>query len=264
MSDNSLVTILPLIQLYATRSLLTIFYVLANVGCVLNLFIFLSRSLRKSPCSMYFLGSSCSNFFLINFGVSLNILNYGYQIELAARNQLFCTLRNYLVNAFGFISQSYIVLACIDRYFLSCSSALHRQRSSLRTAALSISLVGLFWMVESIHLAIMSEITAGPFCYFHAGFYPLFISIHNMVLSGFVLSSAMTYFGTLTVLNIRRIRQQTKSYNRQVYQLSRQDYHMIKVRAFLGNDASIIMPCVMFRCSYAKWHSMSFLPFFTR
>ncbi|CAF1079713.1 unnamed protein product [Didymodactylos carnosus] len=215
MADNStanLISTLNELQVNLTYYVLQVFYVLGNVGCLLNGITFLQPLLRTSPCSMYFLASSCVNIFELNFGLLINILTYGYQLNPSNQSVLFCKLRNYLVNNFAFISQSYIVLACIDRYASSCDAVRIRQLSSIRIFKYLTLFIGIFWFIVNLHLIIFGDIVQGR-------------------VSGLVMPFLMILFGLLTLKNVHRIRRQIQqsSVSPNIRRLKQRDMNLVRM-----------------------------------
>lgn len=195
------------LQKNLTYSLLIILLLIGNIGCVFNTIIFLRPHLIAASCSKYFLASSFANVFQLNIGLVSHILDSGFDIHPYHHSTILCKLRNYSITLAGFLSQTYLLLACIDRYLISLNTTKH---PFLFTKQILIVFTS-FWSLSLCHLLFYSEILQSTqFCFFSSSIYVYFISFHNLILSGFVLPILMVIFGLLTLKNIRSIRRQAR------------------------------------------------------
>ena len=209
LEDRLVIETLRHIQRQFSYTLLIFFLLIGNIGCVFNTIIFLRPCLISSSCSRYFLASSFANVFQLNIGLISHILDFGFNIHPYHRSMVLCKLRNYLINVAGFLSQTYLLLACIDRYLISLNRSSSRQINTVAVANRIICAVTGFWIVTLSHMLVYSSILqTSQFCFFSSSSYVIFISFHNLVLSGFLLPILMVVFGLLTLKNIRRIRRQ--------------------------------------------------------
>lgn len=216
--DQLFIERLKNLQKYLTYTVLFSLFIIGNVGCIFNTIIFLCPYLRRSSCSRYFLASSFANAFQLNIGLASHILDSAFSIHPYHHSSILCKLRNYLINTVGFISQTYLLFACIDRYLITTR---FRGMSRLPIANRIIICTTCFWLIDLSHMLIYSNITAdNQFCFFSSAAYVLFISIHNFILSGFLLPILMTIFGLLTLKNIRNIRRQVHSRRHRNHYLS--------------------------------------------
>jgi hypothetical protein len=207
--DRSVIETLQNIQNQFTYTILIFFLLIGNIGCVFNTIIFLRPCLISSSCSRYFLSSSFANVFQLNIGLVSHILDFGFHIHPYHHSIILCKLRNYLINVAGFLSQTYLLLACIDRYLISLNRSSSRRINTVAVANRIIWAVTVFWMVILSHMLVYGTILQpSQFCFFSTPSYVFFISVHNLILSGFVLPILMVLFGLLTLKNIRLIRRQ--------------------------------------------------------
>lgn len=218
LEDQLLVETLRNIQKYLTYTVLVSLFIIGNIGCIFNTVIFRCPYLRTSSCSRYFLASSFANGFQLNIGLASHILDFAFSIHPYHYSSILCKLRNYLINTVGFLSQTYLLFACIDRFFITTR---FRQMSRLPIANRIIFYTTCFWLIDLSHMLIYSDIIVNQrFCFFTSASYVVFISLHNFILSGLVLPILMTVFGLLTLVNIRHIRRQVRSRRHRDHYLS--------------------------------------------
>lgn len=216
--DQLFIETLTKLQKYLTYTVLVSLFIIGNIGCIFNTIIFLCPYLRRSSCSRYFLASSFANAFQLNIGLASHILDSAFSIHPYHYSSILCKCRNYLINTAGFLSQTYLLFACIDRYFITTR---FRPMSRIPIANRIILCTTCFWLLDLSHMLIYSDITVdNQFCFFSSATYVLFISIHNFILSGFLLPILMTIFGLLTLKNIQNIRRQVHSRRHRNHYLS--------------------------------------------
>jgi hypothetical protein len=182
---------------------------IGTVSCVLNLIVFSQRTLRRNPCSVYFIAYNMANFLYIYSSLLSLTLSIGYNIDLSAHILIICRLRLYITILFNCLSPFYLILAAIDRILVTSRNALTRQRSTRRLAYTCIILGTLFWALFHSHALIWTTITEiGPnifLCYFEAGVYLTFIGYYSIIeeILAFLL---MLICGLWSIRNIRKIR----------------------------------------------------------
>lgn len=215
LDDFKFINQLQSLQKNLTYTLLMLCLLIGNVGCVFNTIIFLRPNLILSSCSRYFLASSFANLFQLNFGLASHILDSGFDIHPYHRSSSLCKFRNYTITLAGFLSQTYLLLACIDRYLISLNKSKYRRINTVNAANIIIAVVTCFWSLILLHLLIYSNVLLpNEFCFFSSSSYVFFISVHNLILSGFILPIIMVIFGLLTLKNIRFIRRQARARRR--------------------------------------------------
>ncbi|CAF1486148.1 unnamed protein product [Adineta steineri] len=111
------------IQQYGQPTLFTI----GIIGCILNILIFLRPSMRKNSCAIYFHASSWANFFCLTWGVLASMLAFFTNNNPSNYSDVYCKIRNYMINFSQFSSRAFIILACLDRFLLCSTSVRQRQ-----------------------------------------------------------------------------------------------------------------------------------------
>ncbi|CAF1260658.1 unnamed protein product [Didymodactylos carnosus] len=183
---------------YGMISLLLI----GDLGTIFNCLIFRQPALKSNPCSMYFLASSVSQLFSFNFGLLTRILSFGFTIDPSNTSLFYCKLRSYLSILVPLFPRFYILLACLDRWANSSSSAHLRKWSSVKIARRMILCNFLFWLLTSVHLLIFNSIVQNK-CQNVPGFYPTFYSFYVLIVPGLGPIAGMLILGLLTLKNVK-------------------------------------------------------------
>ncbi|CAF3416264.1 unnamed protein product [Rotaria sp. Silwood1] len=240
LSDQLIIDTLKSLQKQLTYTILIFLFIIGNIGCILNTIIFLRPCLNSSSSSRYFLASSFANGLLLHIGLATHILDVGFSIHPYHNISILCKLRNYLINMGGFLSQTYLLLACIDRYLISLNKSRYRSINTIPMANRIILFSACFWLTILSHMLIFSSISPRHhFCFFSSLSYSFFISLHNLILSGFILPILMVFFGLLTLKNIQRIRRQARSCRRR-----QRRYHYLSLMLISNVFVSVIFTLV--------------------
>lgn len=104
----------PMILLILYRYLLALVFLCANLGHLLNLFVFTRRSFRTHPIALYFIALTFSYFILIWIFIPLRILRYGFDIDPTASSLIICKLSSFLEDCTRFEQK---LLQLIDLFF---------------------------------------------------------------------------------------------------------------------------------------------------
>ncbi|CAF2634396.1 unnamed protein product [Rotaria sp. Silwood2] len=188
---------------------MSLIWLIGNFGSIINCFIFSQRSLRKNPCVMYLLASSVAQFLTFNFALLTRILYMGYNIQIVNTLLWYCKFRYYFFYISVAIPRYYIILASVDRYFVSSSDIYWRRWSSSKIAMRLIICSFLFWCLMNIQVLVFYEIQDDN-CSFRNGVYAIFFSVYLLIESGIFPPLMMLIFGFLTVNNIRKSKRTTR------------------------------------------------------
>jgi hypothetical protein len=88
---------------------------MGNIGCIGNMMVFCSRTVRKRAYSIYLSSAAIANFHYFNFVLLTRIIQDGFQYPLMNRFTIICKLREFSTiwgNEVGF---SLFSFAMIDR-----------------------------------------------------------------------------------------------------------------------------------------------------
>lgn len=201
-------TLLNSLNVNISRYGLGLIWLVGNVGSIANCLVFGQAKLLKHPCVMYFLASSMFQLVTFNFALLTRMLYFGFNIQTVNTSSVYCKIRYYIFYIAVDIPRFYIVLASIDRYFVSSLRANWRRCSSRKTAWRLIMGNFIFWCIIHIQILIFYEIQNGT-CSFQNGTYSLFFSIYLLIESGIIPPVMILLFGLLTLNNIRQSRRRT-------------------------------------------------------
>ncbi|CAF1106123.1 unnamed protein product [Didymodactylos carnosus] len=206
----NLVLSLNTIATQLARYLSIFILICGTIGNMLNIIVFLQRSLRSNPCSIYFLSSSVSSLFALFFGLITRILAT-YQLDPTNESPALCKIRNFLMFSTLTTSTWFIALASIDRYFISCQNVKRRQLSGLKNTYYLVGILTVLTMLiyGEIFYCFEANLSTPPSpipCYFKN--YPcrLYNDLTFVVIVVLVPGFIMLVFGYLTVLNVRKLK----------------------------------------------------------
>jgi hypothetical protein len=207
--STDLVTAMQSAQKYLYQLGCPILILMGTVSCALNLIIFRQRTLRRNPCSIYFIAYNMANFLYIYSSLLSLTLNLGYNIDFSAHSLIICRLRLYITILLNCLSPFFLILAAIDRILVTSRNALTRQRSTRRLAYTCIILGTLFWALFHSHALIWTNVeqtgSTTFLCYFQAGVYLTFIGYYSLIKETLVFL-LMLICGLWPIKNIRQIR----------------------------------------------------------
>ncbi|CAF0799418.1 unnamed protein product [Rotaria sp. Silwood1] len=218
MSDD-IIQRLPVISLQLNRIVPIFQIILGTFGNILNILIFTRRTLRNNPCSLYFLASSINNIFVLYVATLTRLLSSGWKIDPTNYNLTLCKLRIFFVYSSLALIQWFMVLASIDRYLSSCQNARYRQMSSISIARKVIGLTILIIALAHFHTFIwwsVDYIGSKTYCNIFIYDYEIAFQVFFLILTCALPPFLMALFGTLTILNVRKLRTQVTPLNNDV------------------------------------------------
>lgn len=208
--DDSLAYLLD-IALQLNRSIPIIQLILGTFGNVMNILVFRRRSLRTNPCSLYFLASSINNLFVLYVALLTRLLSSGWNIDPSNMHPALCKLRIFFVYSSLCLTQWFVVLASLDRWFSSCHAVRYRHLSNLRFAKRSISLTVIIVAVSHLHILVwwnVDYIGAQLYCNIFHPTYEIAFQVFFFTFSCLLPPACMALFGLLTIFNVRKLRRQ--------------------------------------------------------
>ncbi|CAF1378713.1 unnamed protein product [Adineta ricciae] len=181
------------------------------IGHLLSIFVFTRRTLRTNPCVMYLFAATVSGLLSSCFILPMRLIQAGYiNIDPTLHSLIACKIIWFLLYSIRLLGFWFIVLACIDRYLCSCSSADKRAWSSTRVASRAILITTIMCFLAYVHIPIHFRFyiepatqkrvchSAGPL-----GIYRKIFSFYNLIIFGFLPPFCMFIFGLLTLKHIR-------------------------------------------------------------
>ena len=187
-------------------TLITLFVLifLGPFGCVCNILIFASKSLRKSSCAFYFLCTALFELPVLCLGIGSRLATENFGSTLLNRDRFFCKSRSYLMTALGSLPPYFIFLACIDRCMASSVHAKYRAFSQVKVAYyLSAITIGLELAIN-VHAYLFFDIQAT--CIPQSGSYSIFYSVYLIIFTGILPNGLILCFSLWTIRNIKQTR----------------------------------------------------------
>ena len=181
--------------------------IIGNLGCLMNIFVFRSKSLHKTSFSVYFLATTCADFILLNFVLLTRILQNGFLLQIVQTNEFMCKLRGYLSSLTSSLSFSFFVLISIDRYFSTHSKVHVRTWGNRYSLAIKLILcLTLFWMIISIHRFILYNINPETsVCELKSGLYWWYRICYKIFINGLAPQIIVIFISTMIIRNIRLV-----------------------------------------------------------
>ncbi|CAF1597047.1 unnamed protein product [Adineta ricciae] len=184
-----------------------ILFIFGIISCTINLIVFLRKAHRRNACSIYLAAANLVNLLYIFSSMLLTFISIGYDLNLYSRSLFICRFVNYGSYLFDILSSTYLILASIDRVFITSSNALTRQRSTRRLACISIASGTIFWIIFLCHILIfmdIQEISPGySICYYRAGVYMVMMNYFTLIIKMIAVPLALIITGIWTARNIR-------------------------------------------------------------
>ncbi|CAF1279099.1 unnamed protein product [Adineta steineri] len=211
--------------------------ILGTFGNVINILIFSRRSLRKNPCSIYFLALSINNIFALYVALLTRLLSSGWQIDPSNTNNILCKLRIFFSYVSLCLTQWFIVLASIDRFLSSCRTVRYRQFSNKSITRKGTIFIIIF--IALIHFHVLIWFQSAPIgrtltCNIFDKNYQLFFTIFTLVFTSLLPPFFMIIFGLQTIFNVRKLRRQVapQTNNTRTDRLRSKDRQMIRMLLF--------------------------------
>ena len=210
-----------------------IIMVIGNVGCFCNFITFTSRDLNKSSCSLYFLSAAVFDLFTLDFGTLTRLLSDHFGYSAHNYSQVYCRIRQYLVNTVPAIATCSIVLAAMDRYLSTSLKVRNRSFATVKCAKRIIVFSSLTCSLVYMHYPIFAHLR--PACSLQAGAYSLFTVIYSIVVTSLIPHFLMLYFGVGTQYHVRMAR-------RRIFPLSTPQRHRQRTEFQLATVKPVNVP----------------------
>jgi hypothetical protein len=115
----------------------------------------------------------------------------------------FCRIRYYLSNVWDQMARYFIVLACIDGFLLTSSSARLRGFSRTSIAWRLIAIVTIIWHLFGIHLLVMTKIQSGKCGQFDT-YYIVYV-VYFLIFTSLIPPVSIAIFSKLVYRNLREM-----------------------------------------------------------
>ncbi|CAF3587378.1 unnamed protein product [Rotaria socialis] len=189
-------------------------FLFGTVGNVLNIIVLSQPLLRRTPCAVYFLGSSVASLGIIIIGLPSRMIA-GKISDLTNTSSYLCKSRIFLLYSFRTTSAWLLVFATIDRW-CSSSTEIHRRRlSSHKTAGSNIIIifaVSFVLWIESM-FCYDADVEQAPIkCYGKSNSCRIYNDVAYASSTIAIPSVFMLIFGLLTIRNISRSRRASRAF----------------------------------------------------
>jgi hypothetical protein len=131
--DANLITTLNNVSIQMNRYLSILIFVFGISGNILNIVIFLHRTLRSNSCASLFLVTSIVNIICIVSGLTSRMLS-GWAADLTNTIGWLCKMRVFIVWITRTFFMWTVMLATVDRWLMSSGNVHYRQMSTLKNA----------------------------------------------------------------------------------------------------------------------------------
>ena len=190
------------VQNYLVRYVMTTYFALGISGSSCNCIVFYRQSRRnRTSCSVYLLAVSIISILYLVWTTFPYFAALDH-VDPQTQSLAYCKMRLYGSHSLGQIVRYLVVLACVDRFFLTRTSARIRSWSSVRVA-LKLTIINcLVWMIVSIHIPIFMEIRGGVCTMVDV--YQFFYAIYLCIVVSILPHALMIVFGYLTVRDLHQ------------------------------------------------------------
>ncbi|CAF3852041.1 unnamed protein product [Rotaria sp. Silwood1] len=226
-----------------------IIIIIGTIGCLCNFITFTSRQLRKSSCSLYFLGAAIFDLITLDFGTVTRFLYDHFKYDVLMQSQVFCKLRMYIANVAPAIATCFIVLAALDRFMSTSSKLIYRSFATMKRAKWIATFSLVLCFLSYLHYMIFAQLR--PTCSLQRGAYSVFTIVYSIVWTSFIPHFLMLSFGFGTQYHIRSTRQRVLPFNSHQRRLQRTETQFITMTLFQVGLSSLL---ILTRMSYYSYN----------
>ncbi|CAF0828662.1 unnamed protein product [Adineta ricciae] len=239
MADNEeYIERLNSISIQINRYFAVLIFVFGSVGNILNCLVLSQQSLRSNPCAVLFLVSSFIDLISILVGLTPRILA-GWNLDPTATIDWMCKLRTFITFSTRTMAIWLITLATLDRWLLSSPNHRRRKLSSLKNVKLGMHICIILSILFYVHMfnCYEANLIDQPLkCYGKTIACRLATDIIYVIMTIFLPSTLMVFFGILIVSNVRYLRMRTHKVSLRSrhsrtgqFKLKRTDHHLLRM-----------------------------------
>lgn len=193
---------------YLTRIILPISICFGIIGNSINIIVLTRPILRNYPSTHYFLALAVNNLFGSTFILTTQLLANGYDIDISTLSLFSCKIVRYFIELCPILSTYFIVLASIDRYYISSPNANKRKLSTVKLARWKIIIMTGVLVIFQINTPILIDLQIEDKleCYIRPEnlYYQIYPIIQTFIFD-IVGPCLMIIFGILTILNAKSV-----------------------------------------------------------
>ncbi|CAF1078457.1 unnamed protein product [Adineta steineri] len=181
-----------------------IFFIFGLLGFIGNIFTYLQPQLCSNTCCIYSLCGSFIDIINLSINLFLNYLSVKYGLNMFSSSGL-CKFSIFLMSFFPYLSISFLCMAIIDRFAITCDhTSPFRRITQLRIVPCMIGLTILISFLFQLYAPLNHGLDPIIGC---ASKNPTLTSIVYIIFSGLLQPITMITFVLLTYRNVRRSRE---------------------------------------------------------
>ncbi|CAF3575457.1 unnamed protein product [Rotaria socialis] len=231
------------INMYFSKVGLPLIVFISVIGNTLSIILLGRYNMRKHACTLYFIALSLNNLLYSTTVLVVSLLGDGYQIRISIRSSLSCKLVTYFGTVLSILSAAFLVLASIDRWWMSLEP---RVFTNVRTAKQLIFIItisfSILFIISFISADLYNSDIVGCRIQGSPGFVQAY-GIFQFILFSCLAPFLMSLFGCMTIRNIKRSRMVTSG-SRTARRIENQLVQMLLVQ--VGAQVLLILPqCVV-------------------
>lgn len=208
--------------------------VIGTIGCVCNFITFTSIKLRKNSCSFYFFVAAIFDLLTLDFGALTRLLGDHFGLAVYHQSQIYCKIRQYLVNTLPALATLFIVLAAMDRFLSTSSKLVYRSWATIPYARRIALISALICMASYLHYLLQADLQ--PTCSLPKGAYGTFAVVYSIVWTSVFPHALMLGFGYGTYYHICQTRRRIVAANSQQRRTYRTDKQLVTVSPLLKSS----------------------------
>lgn len=231
-NEEYLVLLLNNIIRYTFQYVVSLLYILGNLGNAFSAWIFLQRAWRKNVCVFYFNICLLFNTCYINGTLLGSIFTLGFNINLHNSFTSLCKLFYYTALVFSTLFPTVLFLASLDRLLISSHNVDTRLYSSKRLAYVLITISTLFWSLFFIHALVkvdIQELYPSYFvCYYDQSVAYTQFALYSGLIINLLLIIPMIFLLIVTFRNVHRIRAIPRQQRQQIRSMTKKDLQLLR------------------------------------
>lgn len=180
---------------------------IGNIGCIINIIVFHSKTFHKSSFSIYFLATTCADLFLLNFVLLTRILQNGFMLQIFQTHEYICKFHAYISSLTSSLSCSFFIMVSIDRFLSTHRQQYYRSWGNQYSLAIKlIPCIILFWMIVLSHQLFLYEIDSiSGLCQLKIDFYWWYNIYMKFIVTGLIPPLAILMISAMIIRNIRLV-----------------------------------------------------------
>jgi hypothetical protein len=181
--------------------------IIGNIGCLINIIVFRSKSFHKSSFSIYFLATTCADLFLLNFVLLTRILQDGFMLHIFQTYEYICKLRAYISSLTSSLAFTFFIMVSIDRFLSTHPRVFYRSWGNRYSLAVKlIPCIILFWMIILSYRLILYRIDPiSGICEPKIGIYRWYKIYYKLIFTGLAPPIIILIISSMIIRNLRLI-----------------------------------------------------------